>query len=166
MSVTGREAVRGGGRVILLTMAVAFVLTLLPMPDWASPYRPPWVALTLLYWALALPQRVGVFSGFAAGLLLDVVLGTLLGQHALSFAVMAYVAVQLHQRLRLFPPLQQALSVWLLLLVERLLFLWVLGATGQPMPAPIYWVTTLVGLLLWPWLFVVLRDVRRRFRVT
>lgn len=160
------EPARRGSAVIVATLVVAMVLTLLPIPDWAAPYRPPWVALALLYWVLALPQRVGVFSGFTAGILLDVISGTLLGQHAFSLAVMAYLAAQLHQRIRVFPLLQQTFAVWLLLLVERLLFLWLLGATGQPMPAPIYWATTLTGLALWPWLFVVLRDVRRRFGVS
>lgn len=157
-------ATRGGG-VIAATFLVALLLTVLPMPDWALPYRPPWVALTLLYWALALPGRVGVFSGFALGLLLDVISGSLLGQHALSLAVIAYLAVELHQRIRQFPMLQQMLSVWMLLLVERLLYLWLLGATGQPMPGLLYWASALSGALLWPWLFVALRDLRRRFRV-
>jgi rod shape-determining protein MreD len=57
---------------------------------------------------------------------------------------------------------QQALFVWVLLLVERLLNLWVLAATGQPMPSLIYWVPTLLGLLLWPWLLVILNDLGRR----
>ncbi len=150
----------------MATLLVALLLTLLPVPDWAAAYRPPWAPLTLLYWVVALPQRVGVFSGFAVGILLDVIAGNLLGQHALSLSVMAYLAAQLHRRIRLFPMLQQTLSVWMLLLVERLIFLWLLGATGQPIPTPIYWATTLTGLLLWPWLFVVLRDVRRRFHVS
>ncbi|MEY6432287.1 rod shape-determining protein MreD [Thioalkalicoccus limnaeus] len=156
---------RRGGGVILATLAVAMILTLLPMPDWSVPYRPPWIALTLLYWVLAVPERVGVFSAFGLGLLLDVVSANLLGQQALSLAVMAYLAEVLHRRIRLFPPLQQTLSIWMLLLVERLLFLWLLVATGQPLPPPVYWAGTVTGMLLWPWLFVVLRDLRRRFRV-
>lgn len=154
-----------GTAVIFLTLFGAFLLALLPMPDWAAPFRPPWVALALLYWALALPQRVGVFTAFAFGILLDVVAGTLLGQHALSLSVMTYLAVVLHRRIRLFPWLQQTLSVAMLLLLERLLFLWLLGATGQPMPPPLYWATTVSGLLLWPWVYWLLRDLRRRFRV-
>jgi rod shape-determining protein MreD len=157
---------RRGTAVIVLTLVIGLVLTLLPMPHWAAPYRPPWVALTLIYWSLALPHRVGVFAAFFSGILLDVISGDLLGQHALSLSVMAYLAVELHRRIRQFPVLQQTLSVCLLLLVERLLFLWLLGATGQPMPGLVYWASTLTGTLLWPWLFVVLRDVRRRFRVS
>jgi rod shape-determining protein MreD len=93
---------------------------------------------------------------------LDVATGTLLGHHALGLSVVVYVAVELHARVRSFPLWQQALLVWLLLVLERLLALWVLGATGQPMPSLTYWWPTFVGLLLWPWLTVVLRDLARR----
>jgi rod shape-determining protein MreD len=152
--------------VIVLSLAVAVVLTILPVPDWAEELRPQWVALTLVYWCLALPDRVGVFWAWSTGLVLDVAAGTLLGQHALSLSVVAYLVVELHPRIRIFPLWQQALSVWVLLLVERLLSLWVIGATGQPTPTLWYWAPTFVGMLLWPWIFIVLRDVRRRFRVS
>jgi rod shape-determining protein MreD len=151
--------------VIVLSLAVALVLTILPVPDWAQEARPQWVALTLIYWCLALPDRVGVFWAWSTGLVLDVTAGTLLGQHALSLSVVAYLVVELHPRIRIFPLWQQAVSVWVLLLVERLLSLWVIGATGQPTPTLWYWAPTFVGMLLWPWMFIVLRDVRRRFRV-
>jgi len=154
---------RRGRGLIAATFLVALLLTVLPMPDWALPYRPPWVALTLIYWTLALPERVGVFSAFAVGILLDVLSVSLLGQHALSLSVVAYLALELHQRIRQFPVLQQTMSVWMLLLVERLLFLWVLGATGQPVPGFLYLGGSVTGALLWPWLFVLLRNLRRRF---
>ena len=152
--------------VIVLSLAVAVVLTILPVPDWAEELRPQWVALTLVNWCLALPDRVGVFWAWSTGLVLDDAAGTLLGQHALSLSVVAYLVVELHPRIRIFPLWQQALSVWVLLLVERLLSLWVIGATGQPTPTLWYWAPTFVGMLLWPWIFIVLRDVRRRFRVS
>ena len=159
------EIPRKGTRVILSTLAVALFLTVLPMPDWAEVYRPQWVAMTLIYWALALPARVGVFWAWSAGLVLDVTSGTVLGQHALSLSVPVYLAVELHARIRVFPLLQQAVSVGVLLLVERLLSLWVMGATGQPTPTLWYWMPTFSSTLLWPWVFILLRDLRRRFAV-
>lgn len=149
--------------VILATLAVAMFLTILPIPDWAEELRPQWVAMVLIYWCMVSPERVGVFWACATGVVLDVLSGTLLGQHALTLSVVAYLAVELHKRIRAFPLWQQALSVWVLLLVDHLLALWVLGATGQPTPTLSYWSPTFIGMLLWPWLFIVLRDVARRF---
>ncbi len=153
------------GVVILIVFIIALGLYVMPLPVWAQDFRPQWVNLALIYWCMALPQRVGVGSAWTLGLFEDVLRGTLLGQHALGLSLTAYMMLNLHQRIRIFPLWQQSLVVFVLLLVERLLSLWVIGATGQPMPTLWYWVPTIMGMLLWPWVFIILRDIRRRFRV-
>lgn len=120
----------------------------------------------MLYWAIALPHRVGVGSGFVAGIILDVLTGTLLGQHALGLSVVTFIAIQLHQRIRVFPFWQQSLGILVLLVMEHLLALWVTGATRGISPGLIYWSVPLIGALLWPWIFVTLRKVRRHFKVS
>ncbi|NKN32628.1 rod shape-determining protein MreD [Marichromatium bheemlicum] len=151
-----------GSWLIGLSLLTAFCLTILPMPVEFEALRPQWVALVVVFWSLHTPERAGVFSAFGAGLALDVVSGTLLGQHALTLSLLAYLVVELHQRIRIFPMWQQTLFVWVLLLAERLLTLWVLGATGQPMPGLSYWLPTFLGLILWPWLSALLGDLGRR----
>ncbi|MCB1785522.1 MAG: rod shape-determining protein MreD [Chromatiaceae bacterium] len=157
----------GQGRlVIVLTLCVAMLLTILPMPEWARPFRPQWVTLVLLYWAIALPHRVGVGSGFIAGIVLDVLTGTLLGQHALGLSVVTFIAIQLHQRIRVFPLWQQSLGILVLLVIDHLLALWITGATRSIAPGLGYWTVPLIGTLLWPWVFVTLRKIRRHFKVS
>ncbi|MEJ2453429.1 MAG: rod shape-determining protein MreD [Candidatus Thiodiazotropha sp.] len=155
----------GRSYVIYLSLLVGFLLTIMPMPEWAQSYRPQWVALILIYWCMALPERVGVGVGFTTGLLLDVLSGTLLGQHALGLSVIAFLALKLHLRVRVMPLRQQVFSIFILLLVERLLALWSTGAAGYPTPSLLYWVTPVVSMLLWPWTYLTLRNVRRRFHV-
>ena len=154
-----------GGLVVFVSLCVAMTLMILPLPDWARPFRPQWVTLILIYWVLALPHGLGVGVGFLVGIAVDVLTGTLLGQHALSFSVVAYATVKLHQRVRVFPLWQQSLVVLLLLVSEHLIALWVIGATHKQPPGLIYWIVPLLGAILWPWVFVLMRDVRRRFRV-
>ena len=158
-------APRRGGLVIVITFCIALMLLILPLPEWARPFRPQWVTLTLIYWTLALPHRVGVGTGFVVGIAVDVLTSTLLGQHALSFSVVAYATIKLHQRTRLFPLWQQSLVVLALLVAEHLINLWVLGAIREQPPELSYWAVPLIGTALWPWLFILLRDLRRRFRV-
>jgi rod shape-determining protein MreD len=155
-----------GGWVIILTFLIALLLTLLPVPVWASPYRPEWVILVLMYWSIALPERVGIGSAWVLGLLLDTVKGSLLGEHALSLSLVAYTCLKLHRHLRVYPLWQQSLGVLLLVMLSQLLSLSIRGLSG---PAPAqwhYWSTSIASMLLWPWLFIVMRDLRRRFRVT
>jgi len=151
--------------MIVLSFTIALLLVIMPLPDWARPFRPQWVTLALIYWCLALPHRVGVGTGFILGILLDVSTGTLLGQHALGLSLVAFFTIQVHQRVRVFPLWQQALVVLVLLIVEHLLALWVLGAIGRRPPDLSYWVVPIIGALLWPWIYILLRDLRRRFRV-
>jgi rod shape-determining protein MreD len=157
---------QGHNSVIYLTLLVGFILTIMPLPEWATTYRPQWVALILIYWCMALPERIGVGVGWTTGLLLDVLTGTLLGQHALGFSVVTYIMLRLHLRVRVMPLRQQVFTIFILLLVERLLALWSTGAANYPTPTLWYWITPVVSTLLWPWVYILLRDISHRFNVT
>ncbi|MCB1857338.1 MAG: rod shape-determining protein MreD [Gammaproteobacteria bacterium] len=155
-----------GGIVIVTSFLLAFVLLILPLPEWARYYRPQWHTLVLIYWALATPQRVGVGVGWLVGIAVDVITGTLLGQHALALSLIAYITQKMHQRLRLFPVWQQSLTILVLLLIEKLINMWIMGAISQPVPSLLFWVPPFVGMIIWPWIFFVLRDLRHRFQVS
>lgn len=157
---------RRGGGIIALTFVIALMLTMLPLPSWAHVARPEWISLTLIYWCIALPHRIGVGVGWLMGLLLDVIRGTVLGQHALVLALIAYVSLQLYQRIRLYPLSQQALVILLLVLMGQMLALWIRGLLGEPPQSWAYWLPSLTSMLIWPWLFLILRDIRRYFQVS
>lgn len=157
---------RSGSVAVALSFLVALMLTALPMPTWAAIWRPAWVPLVLIYWCMAAPGRTGVFIGFFLGLLLDVLTGTLLGQHALALSVVAFVAHRFHRQVRVLPLWQQGVSVFGLAFTYQALILWINGIQGMPVMAAAYWASPLVSMFLWPWVFVVLRDVRRRYQVS
>lgn len=154
-----------GGGVIVFTFIVALVLTIIPLPDTARYLRPDWVGLVLIYWCLAVPDRVGVGTAWLMGLLVDLLTGTLLGQHALSLAVVAYLTLRFHQRVRLFPVWQQAFIVLVLLVLHQLLALWISRIIGRPAAPWYFWAPAVIGMLLWPPVYAMLRTLRRGFRV-
>lgn len=156
---------RQGGTLILITFIIAMMLTIIPLPETLQHIRPEWTALVLIYWCMALPQRIGVGIAWISGLLLDVLTGSLLGQHALSMTVVAYLTLNMHQRVRLFPLWQQAAVVWMLLNLHQLLLLWFDGITGQPAKGLTFWLPPISGMILWPAIFMVLRKIRRRYKV-
>lgn len=157
---------RHRGWVIAATIIAAWALEIMPLPAWLALFRPEWPAMVLIYWCLALPQRVGIGIGWSVGLVVDVLRGALLGQHAMGYAVMAYLAVKLHRRIRIFPLWQQALTVMVFITLHMLLVLWVLGMIGQSRGMLTYWLPSISSAALWPWMFSGLRGVRRRFHVT
>ena len=154
-----------GNLVIFISLVLALALTLLPLPDFLQAFRPEWSALILLYWIMALPYRVGVNIAWILGICLDVFKGALLGQHALAMAVIAFLMLRMHLRIRIYPLWQQAVMIGLMLILYQALLLWIYGMIGTLDPSWSYWLPSLVGALLWPWTYIILRDVRRRYRV-
>ncbi len=154
-----------GGLVIFITFLVSLTLMMMPIPEWAEPARPQWLIMAVIYWCIALPDRVGVIYAWLIGLVLDVATGALLGQNALAFAIVGYLAIKLHLRIRLFPIWQQALSILILVALYQIIILWVKGFTGQSSQNWFYWMASLSSMLLWPFVFTLLRGVRRFYRV-
>ena len=150
-------------KVALLSLFVAFMLTIIPLPEWVVEFRPDWVTLVLVYWAMALPERTGVTIGWLVGLMLDVSHGAILGQHALGLMLVIYIVHIQHQRLRVASLVQQALVIFFLLLLKQLIVLWVSGIVGHAPVTWLYFMPTLTGAMLWPWIYIILRDFRRKF---
>jgi rod shape-determining protein MreD len=154
-----------GGWVIVLSFLVSFMLAIMPLPAWALVWRPEWIALVLTYWCIAVPQRVGVASGWLVGLIHDVLSDTLLGQHALTLCIIAYISVRLHRRIRLFPRWQQAMGVFFLIAVSQLLNTWIGGISDHFVLGWSFIYPAVTSMILWPWVFIILRDMRRTYRV-
>lgn len=150
--------------LVLLTVVAAALLSLLPLPEVVAPFKPYWVALVVIYWALETYDMIGLGSAFLAGLLLDVLSGSLLGMHALSLVIMVYLVQRFRPRLRFFPPWQQAMSVLALLVNDRIILIWVTALLGEPLPTWQYWLPPIVALAIWPWLFLFLDRVRASTR--
>lgn len=146
---------------IILTLIIAMMLMLMPLPDWAQAYRPEWLMLVIIYWCMALPDKVGVGIAWTLGLFVDVVQGALLGQHALGFAITAYIAIRFHQRVRNYPLHQQSLFVGMILLPYMSISLWILGILGEDPKSWFYWAPILTSVLIWPWVYLVMRAVRK-----
>lgn len=152
--------------VILLSFFIAYLLAIVPFPEWAMVYRPEWVPMVLIYWVMALPYRVGIGSAWIVGLLLDILEGSILGLNAMSLVILAYVTISLHQRLRMFSTLQQSGLVLALIGLNLMLCNWLQIVTGQSVPSNLmFLMAALSSAIIWPSLFQLLRQVRRSFDV-
>jgi rod shape-determining protein MreD len=159
------EGPRGYG-VILLTFLAAYVLALVPLPPWAQWARPEWVALTLIYWTIALPHRVGMLTGLVLGVGLDVLEGAVLGQNAFALVVVALLSFGLYQRLRVYSLSQQAGVVFVIIGVNQLVCQWVQNLEGAGAHSLFFLLPAFSSALLWPVILHTLRGLRRYYRVT
>lgn len=150
---------------IFITLLIAIVLAMLPMPDWTIWLRPAWVLMVLIYWSMMLPYRVGVGLAWFVGLIVDLLNGTLLGEHALAFTIVIYFISRMHIRLRMYPLLQQGISILVFVALYQFILFCIQGFIGALPSSNLYWLSSVTSMLLWPWLFVLMRDFRRWFKV-
>ena len=152
--------------LIAVTILLALVLSIIPLPIDAKAYRPDWLLIVLLYWSLALPHRVNVGVAWLSGLILDVLLGSVLGLHAMVMALTVYICATNYQKIRNFSVGQQALIVSLFSALTNLMIFWVERFISNAYFSPSYLWPVVTTMVMWPWAFFVLRKLRRQFRVS
>jgi len=143
-----------------LSVFVALLLGLLPLPAMLLPLRPYWLALVVAYWVIEDPDRAGLGFAFAMGVLADLAFGGLLGEQALRLTVMAFILQRFRAQLRFFPLSQQALAIGGLLVNDRVVSAAVHFALGEPQLPWSFWWAPLLGMLLWGPLFLLLDGLR------
>lgn len=148
---------------IFLSFLVAWLFTILPLSSHWQWIQPKWLTLVLIYWIFALPQSIGIMAAWSVGLVLDILKGELLGQYALSMVIVALLARAL--RYRLFPFWQQAAVIFILIGTGDLALFLIQWLIGHPPRSALYWVSSLSSVLLWPWVYRVLRLYERRLFV-
>jgi rod shape-determining protein MreD len=147
------------------TLVLSMLLMLVPLPGVLEPFKPYWPALVLLYWSLESADRVSLGMAFLVGLGGDLLNGVLLGEQALRMCALVFIALRFRSRLRFFPMWQQTLAVLALLLNDRILLTLVRVFAGDALPPPSWWISPFVGAALWPFLFLLLDDLRMRLRL-
>lgn len=131
-----------------LTTLLALLFNLLPWRNVNG--LPDLLALVIAFWCIHQPRRIGIGAAWALGLMMDAANGTLLGQHAFAYSVLAFAAIGLNRRILWFGIWPQALHVLLLLLGSQLLMLAVRLAAGGAFPGFAWFAGSGIGALLWP----------------
>ena len=129
-------------------------------------FRPDWMVLVLSYWIMALPHRVNIGHAFILGLLLDLLLGSILGMHGLLFSLLAYFTSINFQRFRYFTLVQTTLLLGLFIFLAKLgLYLIASSMQEITLHRPYFW-SIFTSMLIWPWFFLFMRFIRVRYRVS
>jgi rod shape-determining protein MreD len=152
--------------IMFLTLFVALLATIMPLPLSVDAFRPDWVLVVLFYWCLALPSRVNVISAWVMGFILDVLLGSTLGVHAGAMAISVYIVAGNFQKIRNFSVWQQALIIGVLSALYHLIVFWLQRFLTDAVFLPSYLYPVFTTIILWPWAFLLLRKIRRNFRIT
>lgn len=139
---------------VALSFAAAAVLELLAMPQMLLAFRPEWMVLTLIYWLLRHPERIGLFSAFIVGGIMDVLSGTYLGIHIIACCIVSYLVLTMHQRLKMFPVLQQSLVIFFIIGILLMIVMTIRGALGAVDNNMSYLGAALSSALVWPFVLI------------
>lgn len=132
---------------IYATLFLALMLNFLAPATWRM--LPDWIALVLCFWSVREFRRIGMGWAFILGILMDVANSSALGQHALAYVVLAYLASTLSRRILWFPLFEQALHVLPLLLLTQLIQLLIRMAAGGGMVGIDFFAGPLIAAVLW-----------------
>lgn len=139
---------------IWFSLCAALLLDMLPLGR--QPWRPDLLALVLVFWTVHQPMRISIGAAFVFGLLVDVHRAGLLGQHALVYTGLSFLAIMVHRRILWFPVSSQALQVLPLLVAAHVLDLVVRLISGDGFPGWSFWLAPFLQALLWPVITVLL----------
>lgn len=154
-----------GRWAVWLSFLVAMLFQIMPLPVIVEGWRPDWLLLVMIYWAMALPHRYNILSAWILGVLLDILLGAHLGIRALAMSLVIYVVVLHFQRLRNFPMWQQSLMIASLVCLYHLVVFWVQFVVNVATFDVHLFLPAVSSLIIWPWVFWMLRRVRRIYKV-
>lgn len=134
---------------IYLTLLVALICQLYPWQGQGVVFRPDFMLVVFLYWVMRAPNLCNVGTAWVAGILVDLATGSLLGQHALSFTLTAFLALTYQRRLVLFNPWQLTAYVAVLLLLARIIMLLLKLFEGNDNLGLHHLWPVVTGLMLW-----------------
>ena len=156
--------------LIFLTLFIGlYVDTYLFTSDFQM-WQPTFVLLTLIYWNMALPDRIGIMAALSFGIFTDLLEGSLLGFHGILFVLITYACQRFFYQFRVSPLWQQSFTLFFLFILYKQVFALDFMNTNQEltnlsdssffMNSFLY---ALFSAFIWSPLFFMLRYYRRRW---
>ncbi|WP_061039543.1 rod shape-determining protein MreD [Vibrio coralliirubri] len=151
--------------VIGCSFLVALILQTIPWPGSLDLFRPSWLLLVTCYWVLALPHRVNVGSALILGLLWDLLIGSTLGIRGMMMAIVMYIIAMNFLVIRNMALWQQAMIIAALTVLFEALIFFGEYLIQDVVFNPLSLWSALINCILWPWMFLLMRRVRRHWHV-
>lgn len=152
--------------VLTLIFIVAFVLEIMPWPVGLQGLRPTWVMLVLCYWTLAIPEKISVGTAFIIGIVWDLILGSILGVHALVLSIAIYFVAKHHLILRNMSLWLQSILMMAYIVLIRLSIFVIEFLLHSVQFNTQELLGAIISGILWPWVFLLMRHIRRQLRLS
>ena len=128
---------------------VAMLISILPWPGLWLWWQPQWVLLVLLYWHFRLPSHVQIFTAFGMGVWFDVLVGPIMGMHALIFSICAFLTLKMSQKMHLLWAWQEMLWVTIMVSLALAVQYWIFALLGEIPDTPYFWAPIVSSMIIW-----------------
>lgn len=139
---------------VAISLLLALLLSVAPIPEFLRVARPLWLALVLVYWVFESPDSFKISLAWLLGLAQDVLYGTLFGVHALFLLFVVFATLRFAQRLRMFPFWQQVIFLMIVFSLGQFFVFWMNQLVGTAALVSSYIFPALISSLFWPWLYM------------
>ena len=149
--------------VVSLVLLFGIIINLLPMPEFLVSCKPPFVLLILIYWSLAHPQYINLTYAFVTGLIMDILLITPLGYHALCFTITIYLIMIYYPQIRLQSNLNKMFSLSIILIPYFITSTFVNNMLKINYNITDVILSVFISIIIWPAMFYMLRFIRQKY---
>ncbi|PCK09512.1 MAG: rod shape-determining protein MreD [Alteromonadaceae bacterium] len=150
---------------IAFTLIFGLLLAIFPISTEYAYLRPEFVCVILVYWCINIPQHPGIFYAWCVGLLQDIVEGGVWGGHAMALAVIAYICMVSHQRMKSYSLWRQTFWLFVLVGMHQAVINWMQGLLGYRTAPMLTLASSATSALMWPVMYVVLGRIRKMYHV-
>ena len=153
---------------IYLSLALALVVDNFIFPESILQWKPLLTLLVLIYWNMALPDKVGILEALFFGLTMDLFNGSILGLHGLLFVLITYICQRFFYQFRVSPIWQQSVILFFLFFIFKMAFTFDFldVSKGLNIADSLYLINSLIFSLIssifWAPTFILLRALRRK----
>ena len=153
-------------KIIYISFFLCLVATIFPLTIGLNAFRPEWMLLVIFYWIIALPHRINIGHTLILGIILDLLLGSVLGMNALLFSLLAYITSLHFQRFRNFTLFQTTLLVGVFVFFSKITLYWIASSMQAIVLHHSYFWPVFTSMLIWPCFFLFMRHIRVKFKVS
>lgn len=142
------------------SLLLALLVHMLPLGRMA--WMPDLMAVVLVFWSVHQPHKIGMGIAFFMGLLVDVQQSAMLGQHALAYTLLSFMALVVHRRLVWYNVFSQAVQLLPLFAIASALSLFIRLISGGVFPGFMAALAPLLEAVIWPFISALLLAPQRR----
>ena len=153
---------------IYLSLVIAMLVDNFGFPESTLQWKPLLTLLALIYWNMALPDKVGILEALLFGFIMDLLNGSVLGLHGLLFVLITYICQRFFYQFRVSPIWQQSVILFFLFFIFKMAFTFDFldVSEGLNIADSLYltnaFIFSLVSSIFWVPTFILLRTFRRK----